>query len=66
MLPNGQEVYAKRVNPLRTRYLKKKSRFRWKPTESLKKISPYFGVQEFIGVIYDQRAFYLLSAGYCQ
>ena len=60
-LANGQEVYAKRVNPLRTRYPEEEIMISLEVDKSLKKVSPYFGVQEFIGVIYDQGAFYLLS-----
>ena len=60
-LPNGQEVYAKRIDPLRARYPEEEIMISLEVDKSLKKISPYFGVQEFIGIVYDQGAFYLLS-----
>ena len=60
-LPDGREVYAKRVNPLRARYPEEEIMISLEVDKSLKKISPYFGVQEFIGIVYDHGAFYLLS-----
>lgn len=58
---NGLEFYAKRVNSLWTRYPEEEIMISLKAAQSLKKVSPYFGVQEFIGIVYDQGAFYLLS-----
>ena len=60
-LPNGQEVYAKRIDPLRARYPEEEIAISREAAQSLKKISPYFDTQEFIGIVYDQGAFYLLS-----
>ena len=60
-LVNGREVYAKRVNSLRTRYSEEEIMISLEVDKSLKKVSPYFDTQEFIGIVYDRGAFYLLS-----
>ncbi|MBI1869979.1 MAG: hypothetical protein HYS07_02160 [Chlamydiae bacterium] len=62
-LEDGRWVYAKRVALLRVRHPAEEIRKAIQVDEALRELRPQYRAQEFIGVVYDQGNFYLLSLG---